>query len=1041
MSCDAIILSRADQSPIGCDASIDNGSRMSSLEPDHPREHPRTIGWIGMTALAVGGSNQSIFLIGALFAGQGAISGQGSAAVPLLIGGLLLGWAAAPGWTELVLMYPKRVGGIAATCGEAFRPYSLILANLTGVCYWWGWVPTCGLTALLSAAAIHSWYLPGVPTSLLAIFLVLFFAVANTVGISFVTRLVVPIATVSAVLAFLSGFVPILTGHVDWHQATTFTLTVPFAGKFGELTSLMAGLYLIGFAAPAFEAAACHVGEAIDPNKSVPRAMFASGALAGLYFIVLPVVWLGTIGSDALGRDLATVLGPTFAPLLGNAAKSAAIWFMVFNMFHGTVQPLAGASRTLSQLAEDGLLPRILARRSRTDAPIVAIFVTAAMSIFFLLLGDPIWLIAAANFTYLISICLPSVAVWLLRRDAPLMERPYRAPRGTITLGLVAAGIWGLSALLGFQQFGLPTVIVGLVFAYAGTALFAWRKVSDRRRLGLPGLARSLHIKLTGAMLLVMVMDAAGYLMAVQSMPAGQAPLRTALEDVFVGVAILTISVGLVLPGMIAHSAEEISTAARRLATGTLEEFSRAMQALSSGNLEAAHAHVDIRPVIVKSRDEVGEMADSFNIMQTVIGRAATELAGARDGLYQARQELVEINESLERRVEERTAEVSALREVAERKRSEKERERIFSLSVDLMFVAHTDGAFKRVNPSFETILGFTEAELLTKSFFDVIHADDQAVALGAVFNLTKGVSAMDFETRCCCRDGSYRSFSWAAVPVLEEGVFYAVGRDITERRQIAEKVAEARDAALHSAQLKAEFLANMSHEIRTPMNGVLGMTTLLLYTDLSPEQRDYTETIRDSGQSLMVVIDDILDFSKIEAGKLQFENVDFDLRDSVEATLRLLADQARDKKLKLTAVLHDSVQTKLRGDSGRLRQVLSNLISNALKFTAQGEVVVRAEMEYEDDTEVVIRFTVRDTGIGITKAGQEKLFHAFSQADGSVTRQYGGTGLGLAISKQLVEMMRGEIGVMTTPGEGSTFWFTARLERTPVTVGGGIQV
>src|SRR4029077_2912072 len=189
------------------------------------------------------------------------------------------------------------------------------------------------------------------------------------------------------------------------------------------------------------------------------------------------------------------------------------------------------------------------------------------------LLGDPIWLIAAANFTYLIGICLPSLAVWLLRRDAPAMERPYRAPRGTISLGLIAACIWGVSALLGFQQFGLPTVIVGLVLAYAGTALFAWRKVSDRRRLGLPGLARSLHIKLTGAMLLVMVLDAAGYLMAVQSLPAGQAPLRAALEDVFVGVAILTISVGLVLPGMIAHSAEEISNAAKRLATGTLEEL------------------------------------------------------------------------------------------------------------------------------------------------------------------------------------------------------------------------------------------------------------------------------------------------------------------------------------------------------------------------------------------------------------------------------------------------------------------------------------
>ncbi len=1007
-----------------------NEQPVNSVAPHDPLAHPRTIGWVGMTSLAMGGSNQSLFLMAALFIGQGSIPGQGSAAVPLLIVGLLLSWAAAPGWTELILMYPKRVGGIAATCGEAFRPYSLILANLTGVCYWWGWVPTCGLTALLSASAIHSWYLPGISIPLLAILLVVFFAFVNLLGMKWVTRLIVPIATMSAALAFLSGFVPIITGHVDWHQATTFTLTVPFAGKFGQLTSLMAGLYLIGFAAPAFEAAACHVGEAIEPQKSVPRAMFASGAMAGLYFIVLPMVWLGTIGSNAMGQDLAAVLGPTFAPLLGSAAKGAAIWFLIFNMFHGTVQPLAGAARTLSQLSEDGLLPRILALRSRTDAPYVAILFTAAMSIFFLLIGDPIWLIAAANFTYLIGICLPSIAVWLLRRDAPLMERPYRAPRGTIMLGVCAACIWGCSALLGFQQFGLPTVIVGLVFAYSGTALYAWRKFSDRRRMGLPGLARSLHVKLTGAMLMVMVLDGAGYLMAVQSMPEGGTALRAGLEDVFVAVAILTISVGMVLPGMIAHSAEEISTAAKRLATGTLADFSCAMQALGSGDLEAAHAQLDIRPVIVHTRDEVGELAESFNTMQAEIGRAATGLDGAREGLRHARQELVEINASLEQRVEERTAEISALRELAERKRSEEERERIFSLSVDLMFVAHTDGSFKRINPSFKRLLGFTETELLTKSFLDIVHIEDQTTATEAIYDLTQGVSALDFETRCCCRDGSYKSFSWAAVPVLEEGVFYAVGRDMTERRQIAEKLEEARDEAIASAQLKSEFLANMSHEIRTPMNGVIGMTGILLDTDLTDEQRDYTETIRASGESLMVIINDILDFSKIEAGRLQFEKLDFDLRDAVEVTIKLLADQARDKKLELTASLPDDLQTTLRGDAGRLRQVLNNLIGNALKFTERGGVVVRARMESENETAVMIRFTVSDTGIGITEAGQDKLFHAFSQADGSTTRKYGGTGLGLSISKQLVEMMRGDIGVTSTHGQGSTFWFTALFEK-----------
>jgi len=463
---------------------------LTSCENTLTPPHPRVLGWFGTSALAMGGSNQMIFLITALFVGQGAILGQGSAAVPLLIFGVLLGWAAAPAWTELVLMWPNRVGGISAACAEAFRPYNPVLSALTGTCYWWGWVPTCGLTALLSASAIQQWYFPKLPVEAVAITIVCLFSLVNLCGIKWVARLAMPIATVSASLAFISALAPTFAGDVDWHQAFDYHLTTPFEGFFGELTSVMAGLYLIGFAAPAFEAAACHVGETKNPNRNVPRAMLASAAMAGVYFIVLPVVWLGVLGPEALGLDLATILGPTFAPLLGSAGKAAAIWFIMLNMFHGTLQPLAGAARTLSQLADDGLLPRFLSLRYKpTDCPWAATALTAGSAIVFLIAGDPVWMIAAANFTYLIGICMPNIAAWLLRRDMPDAVRPYRAPRGTITLGVIVASIWLVAAILGFQQFGLPTVVFGLALAYSGAALYAWRVIEDRINEGLPAIA------------------------------------------------------------------------------------------------------------------------------------------------------------------------------------------------------------------------------------------------------------------------------------------------------------------------------------------------------------------------------------------------------------------------------------------------------------------------------------------------------------------------------------------------------------------------
>ncbi len=391
--------------------------------------------------------------------------------------------------------------------------------------------------------------------------------------------------------------------------------------------------------------------------------------------------------------------------------------------------------------------------------------------------------------------------------------------------------------------------------------------------------------------------------------------------------------------------------------------------------------------------------------------------------------------EELEQRIIELEGEVAKSSKSCDIQNESEDRFRLISETLPVgIFETDAKSECLYTNTSWQEIFGVSLIESLMSDWREFLHPDDRESVSEQWEQTLRNLKAFSKDCRVITPKGDERWIHLRSSPVFSDTGTRYTGTvvDITDRKHTEVELKKAKDAAEAASIAKSEFLANMSHEIRTPMNGVIGMTNLLMDTGLDVEQSQFTETIRTSADSLMTVINDILDFSKIEAGKLELEVIDFDLRITLEEVSELMSLKAYEKGLEFASIVHHEVPSLLRGDPGRLRQILINLLGNAIKFTDSGEVTLKAILEEEDAHRVVIHFSVSDTGIGISKKDMDRLFKSFSQVDGSTSRNFGGTGLGLAISKQLTELMEGRIGVDSKEGQGSTFWFTVAIEKQP---------
>lgn len=363
---------------------------------------------------------------------------------------------------------------------------------------------------------------------------------------------------------------------------------------------------------------------------------------------------------------------------------------------------------------------------------------------------------------------------------------------------------------------------------------------------------------------------------------------------------------------------------------------------------------------------------------------------------------------------------------IVERRKKEelKQFEQIFTLSSDLICITDSDGVFKKINPAFEKVLGWDTEFLLSSSVFDLVHPDDLESAKEKAIQLAAGRPVINFTQRFKTAAGQYKYIQWTITPESPTGYLFAIGRDTTDFVLQQEELKKAKRLAEEAGNCKSEFLANVSHEIRTPLNGVIGFTDLVLKTNLDQTQYQHLSIVNQSANTLLLIINDILDFSKARSGKLELDIEKCDIYEIACRATDIITYPIQDKEIRTLLNISPDLPRFIWADAVRLKQILINLLGNAVKFTERGEIELKIKLLSVEGKNALLRFEVRDTGIGIPESKLEKIFEAFSQADCSITKRYGGTGLGLTISNKLLGLMGSRLRLKSKPGEGSCFYF-----------------